>query len=430
MKKTFSVSRIPLLWLILTTVAFVGCSKDSDGETALLENPDPGGETGIVSGNPELNTFLITSNDESVVTVDAQTGEEEVIFTFEDLTELEVMPEYDNGRIFISADDNSVNAIDFENRSFVWDTPMLEYDFNSLGVTEPVCLEGICYAVGGTGVVVALDENTGDVKWYYSTNPDGELDDVLSEADTPIVYGDKVYLFSDEGFISDLPPYLHILDKETGNLVEKIELPYEITGTPLFINNTLYLPAKNLYAVDAVTLETLWVFEAEAVGTPAVSNGLVVFQANPLNDGISSKLYCLGADTGNLQWQVDTGFDRLWSPLIVENVVFGVYDEATEFAFSRSGRPFAVSLSDGQRFWSRDDVSIDHSPVYANGRLFFHGHDFNRTDDTDNNVGLLSMDANTGEVLWLNNSFRYQYTLIPLVVAQNGVFGPSYYRGN
>ncbi len=78
----------------------------------------------------------------------------------------------------------------------------------------------------------------------------------------------------------------------------------------------------------------------------------------------------------------------------------------------------------------RDDVQVDHSPVYANGRLFFHGHAILRSDDTDQNVGLMSIDANTGEILWLNNFFRRGFPIAPLVVAENGVFGPSYCRGN
>ena len=61
--------------------------------------------------------------------------------------------------------------------------------------------------------------------------------------------------------------------------------------------------------------------------------------------------------------------------------------------------------------------------------IFFRGHNLDGEGGTDENVGLLSMDANTGELLWLNPFFRFGSALIPLVVAENGVFGPSYYRG-
>lgn len=409
------------VYLLILVSAF-SCKEDEGGIVG-EENEE------VVSGNPALNTFLITSRDEGVFTVDAQTGQEREIYTFGDLTGIEILAEYDDGKIFVTTDDNAVNALDPVSRSFLWDTPMLEYKFNSLGITEPVCLEGTCYASGGFGVVVALDENSGDIEWYCSTDPGGEVDNVLNENETPIVYNDKVYVFSEEGFISDLPPYVHILDKQTGRLLQKLELPFELTGTPLFDNNTLYVPAENLYAFDAETFALKWTFEAEGVGTPSIGNGKIVVQGIPSDDTISSALYCLDAATGQRQWSVDTGFDAVWSPLIVEDVVFGVYEEASRVAFRSNGRPFAVRLSDGEQIWYRDDVQIDHSPVYANGRLFFHGHAILRSDNIDQNVGLMSVDASTGEIVWLNNFFRSRRTIVPLVVAENGVFGPSFYRG-
>ena len=422
-----------IVWVLIFVI---GCSKDS-GDIDLddstkddpIENPDPRNGD-IVSGNPELNNFLITATYENLYAVSTETGQEELLFTFPDLIDLEIVAEYDNGKVFVTADDNSVNAIDVTDKNFVWEAPMLEYKFSSLGLTPPVCLEGVCYASGGFGVVVALDENTGSLKWYYSTDANGETDNVLNEAVTPIVYGDKVYIFSEAGFVNDFPAYIHVLDRQTGQLLDKRELPFDISGTPLVSGNTLFLPAGNLYALAIDTFEVKWVFEANDMGTPFVLGDRLVVQGIPLGQTLYSSLYCLDTGTGNLIWNLDTGFDTIWSPIIVENVVFGVYEKGAAVAFSTNGRPFAVALSDGNELWFNDDVSVDNSPVYANGHLFFHGHAINRSDDIDNNVGLLSMDANTGEVLWINTAFRYGHSLVPLVIADNGVFGPSYYRGH
>jgi len=392
--------------------------------------PDPlPGDTRIVSGDPSLNTFLITRLDESIMTVDPETGQEESIYTFNDFIYPEGVPDYENGNIFWTTDDNAINAMNVDAKNFLWDTPMLEYKFSSYDVSSVVCMDGVCYAGGGFGVVVAVDQNSGDVKWYYTTDPDGELDDVLNDVGTPVVYQDKVYVFSEEGFISDLASYVHVLDRDTGELLDKRELPFDISGTPVFSDNILFVPAGNLYAMNPDSLEVLWTFESDRVGTPYVSEDRLVVAGIPLGQSIYSALYCLDAGSGNIIWEKDTGFNTLWSPIIVENVVFSQYEDASSFAFATSGRPFALRLSDGEQLWFRDDVIADHSLVYANGRLFFHGHDINRTDDTDQNVGFMSMDANTGEVLWLNTRFGSGYISAPLVVAQNGVFGPSYYRG-
>ena len=268
------------------------------------------------------------------------------------------------------------------------------------------------------------------MQWYYSVSPSGSLDDVLYDAGTPIVRGDKVYVVSEEGFISDLPAYIHVLDKASGELIEKYELPFEVSGDLVFSGDMLFLSADNLYALDAETFDVLWQFEAEGVGIPSIAGDRVVVHGIATGESIYSALFCLDKNTGTLIWQLETGFDTVWSPVIVEDVVFGVYEEATSIPFARNGRPFAVSLSEGTQIWFRDDVSIDHSPVYANGRLFFHGHDIGKEGGIEENVGLICMNPNNGEVLWLNNFFRSGSALAPLVVAQNGIFGPSYYRGN
>ena len=420
-----------ILLLSFLTIFIVSCTKD-DGieldENGEVINPKQGDQ--IVSGEPSLNTFLITSKDETVYTVDTKTGQETAIYSFSEYTNTELLADFKNGNIYITTDDNSINALNVANKNFLWDTPMLEYDFSSLGLTPPTCIDGVCYASGGFGVVVAVDQNSGDLKWYYSSDPEGELDNVLNENGTPIVYGDKVYVFSDEGFITDLPAYMHVLDKQTGNLLQKVKLPYQVSGTPVIQGNTLYLPAKNLYAIGIETLDILWTFEANGMGTPAISNGKLVVNAIPSGQSISSALYCLDINSNSIIWQIDTGTDTLWSPLIVQNVVFSNYDKGSSFAFATSGRLFALNLSSGEQLWYNEDVVIDHSPVFANGHLFFRGHDLSRDTNTSENVGLLSMDANTGKVLWLNPFFRFGSSLNPLVVAENGVFGPSYYRGN
>lgn len=432
MEKKITLKKLLILLLAMAGVFMVGCSKDSP--VTLDEEGNPIDRTpeqvGIVSGNPELNQFLITSNGESVVTLDAKTGQETVIYTFDDLTDIEILADYDNGRIFVTTDDNAVNALDVNAKSLVWDTPMLSYKFSSLGLTEPVCLDGVCYASGGSGVVVALDENTGEVKWSYSTDPDGELDNVLNENETPIVHGDKVYIFYRYAGFAEVDPKLFVLNRETGALLNSYRLDYELTGTPLIEGNTMYVPAKNMYAIDLDTFDVKWQFDTEGVGSPAISEGRLVVSGIPVDNTIYSRLYCLDLTSGTMIWEKDTGFDTIWDPLIIGNVIFGNYEEASSFAFSNNGRPFAIKLSDGEQLWFRDDVSVDNSPVYANGHLFFLGHDINGPGDTDENTGMLCMDANTGAVLWINPDYARFKSIPPLVVGENGVFGPGYYRGS
>ncbi|WP_276166355.1 PQQ-like beta-propeller repeat protein [Zobellia alginiliquefaciens] len=427
MENRILIKGLLLSFFILITVSCEkgdGVELDENGEVI---NPQKGNQ--IVSGNPALNTFLIASQDETLYTVDAQTGEETAIYEFPYQTDFELIPSYKDGIIYVTADDNSINAVDVNTKSFVWEQYLLESDFSSYGVTPPTCVDGVCYASGTTGVLTAVNQITGDLKWYYTSDPSGELDNILHGNSSQIIHGDKIYVFSEESFISDFPPYMHILDKETGKFIQKVKLPYELTGTPLVVDNIMYLPAKNLYAINLDTMDVLWEFEANGAGTPYISGDRLIVNAIPPGQGLRSALYCIDMSTTSIVWQKDTGVDTLWNPLIVENVVYSNYDKGSSFPGATNAKPFAVDLESGEELWYNADVSVDHSPVYANGILFSYGHDLYRTDDTDNNVGLLTIDANTGKTLWLNSFFRYGARLNPLVIAENGVFGPSYYRG-
>ncbi|SMC72467.1 outer membrane protein assembly factor BamB family protein [Cellulophaga tyrosinoxydans] len=413
-----------IIVIILSTFTFFSCSKD---DSAIDDNSITPDNIKIVSGDPSLNNFIMTTWDESIVKVDAQTGKEDIIYTLPEYTYGASLPDYSNGILYFASDDNSVNAVNIGTKTFLWDKPMLQYH-DALGISNTTCKDGICYTSGGYGVVVALEEGSGTLKWYYTTDLNGELDNVLNEATTPIVYKDKIYIFSEADFLGDFPAYMHILNKETGSLISKIELPYDISSVPLIENDILYLPAKNMFAIDLNNFNVLWEFEAEGVSSPQVTANRVVFQGVPKDDTISSALFCINKQSGSLIWANDTGFDRIWTPIVVEDVVFGVYENAKTVAFSTNGRPFAARLSDGKQIWFRDSVVNDTPLVYANGMLYFHGHDINRTNDTRQNVGLIAMNANNGEVVWLNTIFGYDYANTPIVIAQNGVFGPGYYR--
>ena len=423
--------RIKILGLFLLMAVYISCSEENGVD--ILEADDTEqikNDNLIVSGKPENNDFIVTASYESLFTVDAKTGKETLVYTFSDQTDVEKLADYDEGNLFVTTDDNSVNAINLANKNLLWSTPMLNYDTSSYGITPPACVDGICYASGTYGVVVALDQNTGELLWYYSTDPNGDLDDGLNENRTPVVHDDRVFVMSEESFYGYFPTYLHILDKETGQLLQKIEFPedIEVINEPLIVNNILYISVKNLYAIDLQSLEVIWIFEAEKLGDIHILNNKLVVQGEPMRDTVYSSLFCLDSQTGELQWEIETGFKAIWSPIIVENVVYGLYDQGSSLSFYDL-RPYAVSLSNGEQLWFRDDISVDNSPVYANGQLFYHGHAINYTDETKDNSGIMALNANNGNIDWLNPAFRFGTSMAPLVVGQNGVFGPSYYRG-
>jgi outer membrane protein assembly factor BamB len=99
----------------------------------------------------------------------------------------------------------------------------------------------------------------------------------------------------------------------------------------------------NLYALDALTGETVWKFAARGrIGaSPTYHDGRVyVGSDDAFHQGT---LYCLHADTGKLAWQFETAGGIWASPAC---------DRAQVYVGDRSGIFYALRLSDGMPAWS------------------------------------------------------------------------------
>ncbi|MEM8968222.1 MAG: PQQ-binding-like beta-propeller repeat protein, partial [Bacteroidota bacterium] len=198
-----------------------------------------------------------------------------------------------------------------------------------------------------------------------------------------------------------------------------------LTGSTAIADDIIYVPAEDFEARDFATGELLWqqpLNDFDGASTPVVTDDKVLFQGG--SGSVESSLYCLDRRSGELLWTVDTGLGDAAqiSPAVAGSVVFGVYERGTVVAVGGiNGRPFAVSLETGDLLWENDQLSVDTSPVYTNGRLYFDGQNL-EIDDFDSAVGIVCLDAATGEFLWVNTDFQFNRPFPPIVVAQNGVF--------
>lgn len=109
-----------LLLLCFLTIFITGCTKEDEvelNEEGEVVNSQQGNR--IVSGDPALNSLIMTTWDESIVKVDAQTGKEEIVYTLPDYTYAESLPDYSNGVLYVASDDNSVNAFNVASNTFL-----------------------------------------------------------------------------------------------------------------------------------------------------------------------------------------------------------------------------------------------------------------------------------------------------------------------
>ncbi len=378
-----------------------------------------------LTGNATLNRTLLVSRDEEILRVDAATGQHQRIVNFDNLVNIESL-DYADNMIYAGAQDNSLNVIDLQASKFLWDVPLPRYELSTLSEPIVVVKDGVAYVAGISGVLFAIDVTTQKPLWAYAMNPSGEADGYYSSVSKPAVIGDKIII----GTSSLNQNYLHAIDKVTGKRLWRKEFN-AVSGVIKQAGDKLLVPAHSLFALDPNTGNVIWEFPGadltRGAGTPIVSGDKILVQgASGVADG---KLYCLNLETGQKIREIDAGngYAGVYGPMVVGNAVIGVYERGSSQSTTGNGRPFVADINTGKILWRNDDVSVESSPVYANGRLFFHGHNLKGEGKVDNNVGLVCLDATNGQLLWLNNYFRYSSSLAPIVLADNGVFRASQY---
>lgn len=382
----------------------------------------PGSGAGAVGGDPSLNQFVLASKDDQIVRVAPDLSAHAVVIAFGSYIDVESLAIV-GGTIYAGAEDNSVNAIDLATGALEWESPLGRFENSTLAEPEVVIRDSYAYAAGLNGLFASIELATGAHQWGYAMSPTGQTDSYYSQIGKPLVTADRIYIGTHDSLETN---YLHAIDRATGARIWRLELADAMSGTPQLAGNTLLVPAGDLHAMDPATGAIRWTFPqyelTRGASTPVVAGDVVLVQgATDVADG---RLYCLELATGALRWSIDAGNDYagVYTPLVMNGVVFGVYERGSSQWPFGNGLPFLADLATGAVIWRNADVSVETSPVWANGRLYFHGQNFKGTGGIDNNVGLLALDATTGAFVALDNYFRYSRSVRPIVVATNGVF--------
>lgn len=405
-----------------------GEGPGSDGSGGGGDEPSDDGPSGEL-GDPGLNRFLLTSVDESIVRIEADGSGHTALFGFAEYDDVTSLSWVD-GTIYAGGGDNSVNAIDGSSGAFLWDVPMGRYESTSLA--EPVIvIDGEHgYAIGVPGVVTAIRLADRHIDWEYPLAPDGTTDGYYTSWRTPLVTDDLVYVGTGSSLDTN---DVHAIERATGARRWRLQLdhpdgdvPQAVSGGLVRVGDTLLVPAGDLLALDATTGTLRWSYATERLsrgaGTPVVVGDRIYVQdAHDVADG---RLDCLALATGELLWSIPAGNDYagIYTPSVVAGRVYGVFERGGGEWPSGNGRPFAADADTGALLWAADRVSVESSPVLANGRLFFLGQDFDGTGDIDLDVGTFALDAAGGSLVWLDNVTRYASSVTPIVIADNGVF--------
>jgi outer membrane protein assembly factor BamB len=230
---------------------------------------------------------------------------------------------------------------------------------------------------GIDGEVVALDADTGKVRWKVNTAP---------TESSPLVAGGLVY-------VGDWSGKVYALNAKSGRVVWTYQTGDKVKDGMAYAGGRVFFGSydTHVYALNARTGKLVWKTGAQqrlgATGTfystPAVAYGRVYIGAT---DG---KMYSFGATSGKLRWSHGTGSYVYASPAVWNRTVYaGSYD----------GTFYAFDAATGDVRWKFKTAGpISGSAVVINGVVYvacFGGRTY-------------GLDARTGKVLWLFKRGRY-----------------------
>ena len=191
-----------------------------------------------------------------------------------------------------------------------------------------------CTWASATGEVLALDLQTGKLRWKYKAG------EGIGES-SPAVANGVVY-------IGDLDGTIHAINAADGKPRWKLKTAGEIKSSPVVVSGKVLIGSYdgNLYAVDAAKGELAWQYKTKAQvhATPAVANGLAFISGC---DGI---LRAIRIADGQQAYQVEIGSYTGASPAIEgQNAYFGTFNnEVVAASLQRRNDHLAVRASGAQ----------------------------------------------------------------------------------
>ena len=283
------------------------------------------------------------------------------------------------------------------------------YDAGEVIDSSSAIVDGVVYVGGGDGDLIALDLESGTLRWKYTTG------NLIGES-SPVVGSDTVY-------IGDLGGIVHAVSTSDGAQRWTFQTDSEIKSSPVLVNDIVLIGSYDghLYALDARTGAERWkvLTMGQVHATPAVQDGLAfiagcdaIFRAIRVTDGTEMYQIESGAYTGaspvvdgDRAYFGTFNFEVLALDLTRRSVVWRYARDDARFPYYSSaaldgdlvivgGRDkvvHAIDAATGEPAWTfATRARVDSSPVVAGGRVYIGSGDGR----------LYVLDAASGKKIW------------------------------
>ena len=208
---------------------------------------------------------------------------------------------------------------------------------------------------------------------------------------TPVTDGKNLFIGDDVGV-------MYSLDKRTGTTNWTFDAGMRIVGSPAVSNGVVVFGSANynIYGLDAKTGEVLWKHTTEQ----AVMGATTIHEGVAYIGGGDGKMYAIDIHTGVVKWTFDELKNYVLTRPLVYNdkLYFGTWD--TYF--------YALRITDGSLVWKWSNGKSNPKlspasvwPVAANGKVFITAPDRYFT----------CLDAETGDEVWRTNEYKVRETV-------------------
>ena len=300
------------------------------------------------------------------------------------------------GKVFVAKDLYNVTALDAETGEEIWSVRLSNVSTTGIDI-QPIIYDGLVYvstvpgigdafyAPGGIGVISALDAETGEVVWSFST------------VDSPDLWGHPEI---NSGGGCWYPPSI---DVETGVTFWGIGNPAPFPGTEEWPSGTSR-PGPNLYtdsivALDHRTGEMIWfhqvlphdLFDHDFQTSPILAELMIdgVDQKVVFGAGKLGKVYAFNRSSGEVLWSTVVGeYDEEAQLDLLPNGTTRIYPGVL------GGVETPMAYSEGVLYVPVVNMFTDWTPTALDSS----------TMDFNNGTGeLVAIDAATGKILWIRH---------------------------
>ena len=208
---------------------------------------------------------------------------------------------------------------------------------------------------------------------------------------TPVTDGKSLFVGDDVGVI-------YSIDQKTGATNWTFDTGMRIVGSPAVSDGVVVFGSTNynIYGLDAKTGEELW----HVATNQAVMGAATIYKGIAYIGGGDGRMFAIDIHTGKVKWTFDELKNYvLTRPLVYEDkLYFGTWD--THF--------YSLNLADGSLVWKWNNGKSNPKlspasvwPVAANGKVFITAPDRYFT----------CLDAETGAEVWRTNAYKVRETV-------------------